>query len=188
LAIAEWARDQLRLDRVLFVPAGQPPHKSVRASSPAVHRTAMTRLATRGHDAFAISTVEIRRDGPSFTVDTLRWLRRRHPESCLFLILGGDSLDDFSTWRQPQEITRLATLVIAARDKNAGGARKPRRQEFGLPARRVIRLDNPPIGISSSLIRRRVRQARSIRYLVTDAVARYIERHRLYGPAGRRQR
>ncbi len=205
LAIAEWARDRLGLDRVIFVPAGTPPHKLDRRRSSSAARLAMTRLATRGQPGFAVSTMETRRRGPSFTIDTLRLLRREHPRARWYLILGGDSLDDFASWKEPEAIARLATVVVAGRPAprrgsraNAHGARARGR------VRGAIRLDNPEVAISSSLVRARARAGRSIRMLVPDSVARYIERHGLYrrairkpgtgpgraaqGPAGPRRR
>jgi len=174
LAVAEAARDQLGLERVVFMPAGTPPHKHRRDLSRAETRVAMTRLAVRGQPAFTVSTVEARRRGPSFTVDTLSQMQRRHPRARLYLILGADSLDDFANWHAPREILALATLAVATRPGASG--RTPR----GLPKRGVAWLDNPGLAVSSSAIRERARQGRSLRYLVPDAVARFIVRHRLY--------
>ena len=175
LALAEWAREELRLDRVLFVPAGVPPHKRGKAISSAPARLAMIRLATRGHAAFRVSTQELEARGESFTVDTVREVAARHPRARLFLLLGADSLDDFRTWRAPEAILEHATLAVAARP----GAGRPATRAW---ARRhaVIWLGNPLVEVSSSLVRARARAGRSLRYLVPDAVARYITRHRLY--------
>jgi nicotinate-nucleotide adenylyltransferase len=169
LALAEAARQRLRLDRVVFVPAGDPPHKRGRRLSPAADRLAMTRLAVRGLPGFEVSTVEIRRRGPSFTVDTLRRLAARHPGARLFLLLGADSLGEFRTWRDPDGIRRLATLAVAARPGH----------RLRLP-RGVRRIDSPPLDVSSSALRARARAGRPLRVLVPEPVARYIERHRLY--------
>lgn len=180
LALAEWARERLRLDRVVFMPAGTPPHKRRADLSGSIHRLAMTRLAVRDHPAFEVSTLEIRRHGPSFTLDTLRELRRLSPGARIFLLMGEDSLADLPHWREPAAIARLATPVVAARP---GGTSARTRTAFG---RRVQWLDNPGLEVSSSVIRARARAGRSIRYLVSDAVARYIARHRLYARGGRR--
>jgi nicotinate-nucleotide adenylyltransferase len=174
LALAEQARDQLGLSRVLFVPARVPPHKRGRVSSPIAVRMALTRLAVRGHAAFAVSDVEARRPGPSFTVDTLRALARRHPHAERWLILGADSLDDFAGWRDPDAILSLASLAGAARP-GAGRRRLP-----PALARRVTWIDAPALDVSSRALRDRVRAGRSIRYLVPDAVAAAIARRRLY--------
>ncbi len=176
LMIAEWAREQLSLERVVFVPSGTPPHKLGRARSSATDRLAMTRLAVRGNPAFIVSPIETRRRGPSFTIDTVRALRARHAGARLVLILGADSLDEFHTWRDPDAIAAEATLAVAGRP-GVGPVRRG-------PARRFARaaewLGNPSFDVSSSMIRSRARGGRSLRYLVTDAVARYIARHRLY--------
>ena len=174
LALAEHARDRLRLDEVRFIPAGQPPHKRGMPMTPAAGRLAMTRRAVRGNPAFTVSTVETRRGGPSFTIETLRELAAREPGTRLFLLMGADSLDDFATWRHPKAILKLATLVVAGRP-GAGG-----RTSRTSANRRLVRLDNAEIALSSSLVRARVRTGRSVRYLVPDAVAAYIARHRLY--------
>jgi nicotinate-nucleotide adenylyltransferase len=181
LALAEWARVRLKLDQVVFVPAGTPPHKRGRRITDAAVRLALTRLAVRGNPAFAVSAFEARRAGLSFTVDTLRHFRARRPGARFYLLMGADSLADFPTWHQPGEIARLATLVVAARPPGPG----PRRA--GLPpvpavARgRVVLLDNPIVAVSSSGLRVRARAGRSLRYLVPDAVAAYLARHGLYG-------
>jgi nicotinate-nucleotide adenylyltransferase len=174
LALAEHARDRLRLDQVRFIPAGRPPHKRGERITSAAGRVAMTRLAVRGNPAFTVSTIETRRGGPSFTIETLRAVAAEAPGARLFLLMGADSLDDFANWREPEAILRLATLVVADRP-GAGGRR------VGVPGgRRVVRLDNAVLAVSSSLLRARVRAGRSVRYLVPDAVAAYIARHRLY--------
>lgn len=177
LALAEWAAERLRLDRVLFVPAGSPPHKrGARLSSPKA-RLAMTRLAVRGNRRFAVSTLEVASPGPSYTVETLRRLRERRPGARWFLLIGADSLDEFHTWLEPETILSLATLAVAARP----GAPSPRRG-----GRRVVWLENPVLEVSSTLIRARARDGRSLRYLVPEGVARYVARHRLYRRAGSR--
>jgi nicotinate-nucleotide adenylyltransferase len=175
LALAEWAREQLHLDRVVFMPAGRPPHKRGAPVTTAVRRIAMTRLAVRGNPAFQVSTLEARRAGPSFTVDTLRDLSALHPGARLYLLMGADSLEEFSSWHAPREILRLATLAVAARP---GRSRRAGRRTTRASA--IVRLDNPGIELSSSAIRARARAGRSVRYLVPDAVAAYIVRHRLY--------
>src|SRR5262245_54386841 len=174
LALAEWARERLRLDRVIFMPAGRPPHKRRADLSALAHRLAMTRLAIRGVPGFEVSTLEARRDGPPYTLEPRRDLRARHPRARWYLLLGADSLADLSHWHEPAAVVRLATPVVAVRPGSR--SRRPARV-FG----RAIRwLDNPGFAVSSSAIRARARAGRSVRFLVPDAVARYVERHRLY--------
>ena len=173
LALAERARDQLGLERVWFVPAADPPHKRDRAKSPFARRLAMTKLAVRGNPAFHVSDLESRRPGPSYTVETVRAIQRRLPGHELVLLLGADSLNDLPTWHEPQEIERLARLAVAPRLDRAGRARR------GAP-RADFELDAPVLELSSSDLRARARRGESLRYLVPDAVAVYVRRHRLY--------
>jgi nicotinate-nucleotide adenylyltransferase len=180
LALAESARDQLGLDQVLFVPAARPPHKRGRAVSDATARLTMTRLAVRGNDRFKVSTVEIDRDGPSFTIDTLQALRVARPGAKFYLLMGEDSLAEFHTWRDPASILKQAVLVVARRP----GARA--RRHKSMPA--VRWLDAPLCDISSSALRRRARRGASLRYLVPQAVNAWIERTSFYrGTASRRR-
>ena len=185
LALAEWAREALSLDRVLFVPAGRPPHKGRARLSPVLHRVAMTRLAIRGNRAFAVSALEVLRDGPSFTVDTLRTLKRREPRARIFLLMGADSLAEFHTWRDPEGIVAFATLAVAGRpgspEPGLAAVRGRAAARAGLRGRPPFAwLRNPGLEVSSSAIRARLSAGRTVRYLGPDAVARYIARHRLY--------
>lgn len=178
LALAEWARERLKLDEVLFVPVGSPPHKRATRLSIARHRLAMTRLATRGNPAFRVSSMEVDAKSPSYTVNTLRRLREDQPLDRWYLLIGSDSLDEFHTWLEPEEILRLSTLAVAARPGTAESAfpRYGRR-------RGVISIGNPGLDVSSTMVRARARSGRSLRYLVPDAVAAYIGRHGLYRAA-----
>ncbi len=182
LVLAEWARVRLRLERVVFVPAGAPPHKRGRRLTPAAHRLAMTRLAVAGNAAFEVSELEARRRGPSFTVDTLRELRGRFPDARFYLLMGADSLAEFPGWHEPETIARLATLAVAARPAEWSRA-AVRRAHAARPSRgrgRVVALDNPLVAISSSALRARARAGRSLRYLVPEAVADYVAERGLY--------
>jgi len=183
LALAEWAREELKLDQVLFVPVGRPPHKRATRLSGARHRLAMTRLATRGNAAFAVSDLEVGLPTPSYTVETLRRLRARHPRDRWYLLLGSDSLDEFHTWREPETILELSTLAVAVRP----GCGEAALRRWGR-RREIVSLGNPGLDVSSTMVRARARAARSLRYLVPDVVASYIVRHRLYraAAAGRR--
>jgi|KBSSwiStaDraftv2_1062776.scaffolds.fasta_scaffold91241_3 nicotinate-nucleotide adenylyltransferase len=183
LALAEWAREQLKLDEVLFVPVGRPPHKRATRLSSAGHRLAMARLATRGNTAFRVSGLEVEAATPSYTVDTLRRLRARHPRDRWYLIIGSDSLDEFHTWREPETILELSTLAVAGRP----GCGEEALRRWGR-RREIVSLGNPGLDVSSTMVRARARAGRSLRYLVPDLVASYIVRHRLYqaARAGRR--
>ncbi len=182
LLLARWAAHELELDRVVFVPAGQPPHKAHTALSSAAHRLAMIRLAVRDQAAFAVEPLEIRRRGPSYTVDTVRVLAARWPQAKLHLIMGADMYRTFDQWRDPEAISERAVIAVLLRP----GARLPRAPRAVRRGRGVVRLTNPGLPLSSSALRARARRGLSLRGLVPDAVARYVERHVLYGARSRR--
>ncbi len=175
LVLAECARDQLSLDRVIFVPAGDPWRKALRAITPALHRVEMVRLAVAGNEAFALDDREVRRSGPSYTSETLRELSASFSRGeVLYFLLGEDALADLPNWRDPAAIVREARLAIAPR-KDSPPVESPL-----LAGARVDRLDMPYIGISSTDIRQRVHERRSVRYLVPEAVEAYIRKQKLY--------
>ncbi|HLF71409.1 MAG TPA: nicotinate-nucleotide adenylyltransferase [Dehalococcoidia bacterium] len=175
LILAEQARDQLSLDRVLFIPAGDPWRKADRDVAPATHRLAMTRLLVNDDPAFAVDACEVEREGPTYTVDTLRLLRGRMSAADeLFLIVGEDALADLPAWRDPAEIAALAKLAVAERDGDVA----PEGLPFGLD--RIVRVNMPSIAISSTALRERVRAGRSLRYLTPAAVEAYIKDNGLY--------
>lgn len=181
LRLAETAReaDRLSLDKVLFIPAGQPWRKSDRVVSHPSHRAAMLGLAIEGNPAFEISTLELEREGPSYTVDTLEILRKHYPDSELFLVIGQDALADLPNWREPDRITTLAWLAVASRSNSS----PERLTTESLPPgarERVLSLPMESLEISGSRIRESVRRGVSIRYLVPEAVRLYIEGHGLY--------
>ena len=168
LILAEAARDQLGLDRVLFIPAHLPPHKPSSELLPALTRLAMVKLAIRDHGGFITSDIELHRSGPSYTVDTVRLLRAQAPGADLFLIVGADMLG--VEWKGWAELKRLCTIVAAKRP----GSRVAK------PEKSIAWLTMPQVDIASSDIRSRVRAGRSIRYLVPGAVERHIRAHHLY--------
>lgn len=174
LAVAEAARDEAALDHVLWMPAATPPHKRDDDLPAAEHRLAMTRLATADHDAFTVSDLELRRAGVSYTVDTLRALRADHPGAAFLLLLGGDSLRQFHTWREPDAILDLAQPLVYPRPGSDLAAVDPSLR------RRAILLDRPLLDLSSTDVRGLLRAGRSARYLVPDAVLAYADEHRLY--------
>ncbi len=170
LIAAQDAQLALKLDRVLFIPAGTPPHKRVAGLSPVAARLEMVRAAVAGNASFEVDELEIVRAGPSYTVDTLRTYRERHPDAALYLLLGADQFTDFPKWHEPDEIRRLSTLVVLERAGSSTVA--------GVTTVAVTRVD-----VSGTEIRRRVHTGESIRYLVPDPVVQCIERHRLYRSA-----
>ncbi len=180
LACASEARAQLSLARVLLVPTGVPPHKPVEEEAPARHRLAMCRAVAAEHDDWLqVSSIEIDRDGPSYTVDTLREIHAKAPGDELTFIVGGDMAWSLPEWREPEAILELATVAVAER---AGARREEVRARLDAMAgaERIAYIDVPRLDISSSALRRRVRERRPIDYLVAGAVADYIEREGLY--------
>src|SRR5262249_47787812 len=159
--------------RVLFVPAGRPPHKGRARLSAVEHRVAMTQLAVRDNPAFTVSALEARRDGPSFTVDTLRALRRREPRARIFLLMGADSLAAFRTWRDPEAFLSYAPRAVAPRPGAPGPRRRgaDRGSRPTVPAGRrslpagshIAWLGTPGLDVSSSAIRARLSAGRSAR-------------------------
>jgi nicotinate-nucleotide adenylyltransferase len=178
LILGEVAREELALDRVIFVPAGQPWRKTGREIAAGSDRLQMLRLATAGNPAFEVSSLEIDRPGPSYTEVTLEALQDENSGAELFFILGRDALKDFPNWHDPQRITELATLAVAQRDDVALAGET----EADLPGvhARLCRLQMPRVDVNATAIRDNVREGRSIRYLVPEAVAVYIEEHGLY--------
>jgi nicotinate-nucleotide adenylyltransferase len=184
LVLAEQSRERVRLDRVLFVPAAQPPHKADRQITAARHRQQMVELAVAGHPAFEVSAIEIDRPGLSYTVDTLASLHEQHPGDDLFLLIGSDSLIDLPQWYQPKRIAQLATIVVVTRSgyESSDELSLLRGVLSDEQVSRIAehRIEIPPIGISSRDLRRRVATGQSIRYLVPRPVECYVETHGLY--------
>ncbi|HWO89759.1 MAG TPA: nicotinate-nucleotide adenylyltransferase [Gemmatimonadales bacterium] len=170
LIAADRAAEALGLDRVLFVPCRSQPLKHIGPVASVEHRCAMLRLALAPQPQFVLETFEADRDGPSYTVDTLRELRRRAPEEKLVLLLGSDAAMSLHRWRSPDEVARLAEIAVLTRP--------------GVPetASALVKhlVATPAIEISASEIRARCLTGKSIRYLVPDTVANYIASNGLY--------
>jgi nicotinate-nucleotide adenylyltransferase len=192
--VADEVCEALRLDRLLLVPAAQPPHKPAAELAPAAHRYRMTALAVREHPRFEVSDVEVTRSGPSYTVDTLAALQDR---GRLHLVIGSETFLDLLSWREPRRVAALARLVVIPRngmgfDPETPAALKVMR-ELGLPgvvpAGAELADDPAPIllhaaslPISGSDLRRRAREGRSLAFRMPEAVVSYIRDQRLYRP------
>jgi nicotinate-nucleotide adenylyltransferase len=180
LVSAEEVRVKLRLECVVFVPAGLPPHKLDHVMSPVEHRLAMVELAIASNPHFAVSRVDVDRFGPCYTVDTIELLRDEWGADVeIYFIMGSDSLLDILTWHNPRRLIRLCRLAVVSRpgyqvDLDELDALLP-----GV-ASRVQMLNAPELAISSSDIQRRVREGLSIKYQVPEAVEAYIYQHKLY--------
>jgi nicotinate-nucleotide adenylyltransferase len=180
LVCAQEAYLQLHLDRVMVMPARIPPHKPVEDEPGAHHRLELCRLAfERDESRFQVSDLEIRRDGTSYTVDTLEELHARAPDSELYLIVGADIAAGLPKWRDPERVLSLASLAVAERPGTERAEVERALAKLG-GTERARFFDMPEVGVSSTMLRSRVGEGQPIRYLTTDAVAGYVARHNLY--------
>jgi nicotinate-nucleotide adenylyltransferase len=193
LLLAEEVRERLRLDRVVFMPAGVPPHKPAADIAPAADRYAMVRLAIADNPAFEVSDLEVRRAGPSYTVDTLEALGVAPAD--LFLVIGSETFLDLLSWREPRRIAARCRLVVVPRagssfDPDSAAARKvvheigagaiAEMEDGDVPARGVLVVRATSLPLSASEIRARAAAGRSLAYRVPPPVAEYIAHRRLY--------
>lgn len=175
LVTAEQARAELGLDEVVFIPAGVQPQKTEHVT-PAELRYLMTVLATAANPAFSVNRMEIDREGPTYTVDTLRSLRHRRPQDQLYFITGADAILNILTWKDAEEALDMAEFVAATRP----GYDLGKLESEGL-RERVTVLDVPALAISSSDVRDRFRTGRPVRYLIPLEVEQFARKYRLYG-------
>ena len=169
LIIADQVRNQLGLEKVLFIPSANPPHKTKKKTIDAEHRMAMIRDSIDSDDGFILDDTEIKRGGKSYTFDTIVQLREKHPDVEFYFIIGADMVEDLENWHKIDELVNMVQFVAV------------NRPEYSLkPSYPVIFVDVPNIDISSSVIRQKVRDDCSIRYLVPLEVEKYIEREGLY--------
>lgn len=179
LVIAEAVREALTLDRVLFVPAGVPPHKPAAEVTAVEHRVAMVELAIAGNPAFELSRVEVDRSGPSYTVDTVEALAL---DADVTVILSAETFHELPTWHEPERLFAAARVAVVPREGYPAPDRAWLAATFPGREDRVVYVTAPHFGLSSTAIRERVAAGRSIRYVVPDAVATYIAHHHLYRP------
>jgi len=185
ISIAETAAIRLGLDKVLLVPAGRPITRPEQSVAPAEHRLKMLRMAVKGKPRLAVSDIEIKRPGPSYTIDTLREIKKKNGSKAeIYFILGWDSLEQLPQWREPAEIIKLCLLAAVPRP----GYNKPDLNELekkipGISGR-VIFLDEPNIDISATDIRKKIAGGETIENLVPGPVVDYIKKHKLYAKAG----
>ena len=177
LVAASEVADLFELDEVIFVPTGQPWQKDSQDVSPAEHRYLMTVIATASNPDFTVSRVDIDRNGPTYTIDTLRDLRAQHPDADLFFITGADALAQILSWKDAEDLFDLAEFI---------GVTRPGYElsEDGLPADRVHLQEVPAMAISSTDCRDRVAAGEPVWYLVPDGVVQYINKYGLYRPEG----
>ncbi|SDG21426.1 nicotinate-nucleotide adenylyltransferase [Desulfosporosinus hippei] len=181
LVAAEMARAEFKLSKVLFIPTGKPPHKDRRDVSDAKLRYEMVKLATEDNLAFGVSSLEIEREGPSYTVETLRVLRRTYPEHELYFITGSDALLEIFSWRESEEILSMIEFIGAARPGfDAKDFLLKVQHEHPESQGKIHYLEVPALAISSTDIRARVQRGEPIRYLLPEPVRLYLEKQGLY--------
>jgi nicotinate-nucleotide adenylyltransferase len=174
LRAAENAREGLGLDEVRFVPAQVPPHRAAPSTS-ARDRFAMVALATALHPRFVADDLELRREGPSYTVDTIARLRDERPEDDVVLIVGSDTYPELSSWKEHDRLFRMCTVAVVSRPDDRGPERTAADASPGVRC-----VPGPGLAVSATDIRRRVKEGLSIRYLVPETVADYIAKRGLY--------
>lgn len=181
MVAAETARIELGLDIVLFIPTGMPPHKVDNPITDSNLRFEMVEMSIRSNKNFKVSRMEIEREGPTYTIDTLRILHNLFPDQELYFITGTDALKELLTWREPEEIIHLARIVGASRpgyDSRDLLAKIYRQYPFTKD--RIYQLEVPALAISSTDIRSRVQNQKSIRYLLPEEVRLFIKTNKLY--------
>ena len=182
LILAERCREEAGLEEVWFLPSYVPPHKTERTITRFEQRCEMVALATAGQPAFRVERIEKELPPPSFTSETLAELRARHPEHEFSLVIGGDSLREFPTWHNPRKVLDLARLVAVPRAGTSAVTAGELAAKLELPAEgvRLLLVECPAIDIASREIRSRVKEGKSIRFLVPRSIEEYIRERKLY--------
>jgi nicotinate-nucleotide adenylyltransferase len=175
LLIAEGVREKFALDEVLFIPASWPPHKVKGRVTEAVHRYKMALLATQNNPHFSVSAVEMNRPGKSYTIETVKELKEKYEEAEIYFIVGLDSALEIFTWKDPEKLLRLCRFISVQRPFSRELEKLDKRYR-----ERIEIVEVPTLPISSTEIRERVKEGRSIKYLVPEAVEKYICKNKLY--------
>lgn len=182
LLIAENAAAQYNLEQVIFMPTGQSPHKSAQNITKAAKRCEMIRLAIADNSRFSLSTLEVESHQVNYTYNTLEFLKKQQPEHEFYFIMGGDSLKEFESWKNPERILKAAYVLAAIRDDVDG--EEFHKQVAYLNRRycvsRIFCLSTPNVSVSSRSIRQLVQGGKTIRYMLPENVREYIDRHQLY--------
>lgn len=182
LAAAEGAMHVAGLEQVIFLPNRQPPHKVGRPVSPAEHRAAMVKLAIAGNPRFGFSDMELLREGPSFTIDTVRAVHANHPDWQTAFIIGMDSLLEITTWRDYRTLLALTDIIAVGRPGFSAERRDQVLAALGPELTRRVRVvETPGVAVSSTELRQMAAVGYPLRYLIPEAVEHYVQEHRLYG-------
>jgi nicotinate-nucleotide adenylyltransferase len=179
LALAQEALWQLGLDEVILVPTGQAPHKRIADDPGSEVRMEMTRMATADDERFSVSALEVEREGPSYTYETLEALAEERADTELVFVMGADAAVGLESWREPERVVELASLAVARRAGVSDADVAAVTRSLGCEGRATM-LEMPQFGVSSSVVRERAKQGRPLRYLVPDAVASFIEEKGIY--------
>ena len=181
LVVAEEVRQSFNLDKVVFMPAGRPPHKTGQIISEPHHRVNMTLLATASNPYFEVSTLEVERRGPSYTVDTVEEIKKAYGIDKVYFITGADAVLEMLTWKDVERLLSMTTFIAATRPgydlHHLEDTLKTLPKEI---IKKILPLEVPALSISSSNIRARVREERSIKYLLPEPVEAYIQKNKLY--------
>ncbi len=181
LAIAQMALEKFTLDKIIFIPSNQPPHKNIVHLAPAEDRYELVKCAIEGNSRFAVSDVETLRAGKSYTVDTLRHFREMYSDRIkMFFIIGGDTFSTLPTWKNIDEVLKYVTFIVVNRPGYTPPELRKKIQH--------LMVTKPGIDISSSYLRNRIASGKSVRYLVPETVFHYIEKHKLYTKSPRKAR
>ncbi len=179
LALAQEALWQLGLDEVIFVPTGHAPHKRIAGDPGSEARMEMTHLAADHDDRFSVSSLEVDREGPSYTYETLEVLAEEWADTELVFVMGADAAVGLESWRRPERVVELASLAVARRAGVPDAEVTATMRSLGCEEQ-VTMLEMPQFGVSSSSVRERAHQGRPLRYLVPDAIAQLIEERGIY--------
>jgi nicotinate-nucleotide adenylyltransferase len=181
LVAAEAAREAFCLEKIIFVPAGIPPHKVQEEVTPARHRYLMTLLAIMSNPYFEISRIDLERGGVTYTVDTLADLKKEFSEAIIYFITGADAILEILSWKSPAQVMSMADFIAVTRPGHDLDQLSEALGSFYSEFQEQIHiLEIPPVGISSTALRRRLKEGRTVRYLVPDTVVTYIENRGLY--------
>jgi len=181
LIIAEESRVNFDLDKIIFVPTGEPPHKNLKNVTSAKHRYEMTLLSIMHNPYFYISDIEIKREGLTYTIDTIRYFKKRYPKSEIFFIIGADSLINIDKWKNSEELLRESKFIVAKRVGIEYSLLEERINEINDKYSKIVfSVTTPYIDISSTDIRKRVKNGENIKYYLPLDVEAYIKKNRLY--------
>ncbi|MBQ9365192.1 MAG: nicotinate-nucleotide adenylyltransferase [Schwartzia sp.] len=180
LMMAEAVRDEYHLDKIIFIPSGNPPHKREQKVADARHRYMMTVLATCSNPYFEVSDIEVKREGLSYSVDTVRALQKLHGGTKFYFLIGTDIVKTIATWERIEELLSICEFIAAQRPGSDASAESLRRELGEIGEARIHPLATPELEISSTDIRARVRRGSSIKYIVPEAVEQYIVKNGLY--------